>query len=200
MEGAFDLDNALTTQRIFRHIMYSFSYPLKVYNIFDGADNGSPDGENATLVELCGVFLDNTVSLYVHDDARLAAEIRETTYVRLAAIEDADYVILKDTHDLNLLEKVSAGSLINPHKGATLIIIIPRIEGTARFIAEGPGINGRISVSADPAIADCLYKVADLNIEYPQGFDILFLTGYGDICAVPRHIEIHREEAVRWHM
>jgi len=195
MDGAFNLDNALDTQRIFRHIMNSFSHPFRIYNIFDGAEIGPPDGDSAAIIGLCGVFLDNTVSLYVHGAPGLAAEIGEATYVKAAAIEDADYIIMDDARGFDQLEKVNAGSLVNPHKGATLIVITPTLGGTEKFMAEGPGIKGRAPFSADPAIAELLYRADALNIEYPKGFEIIFLTLQGDICAVPRHIKIHREGA-----
>ena len=195
MDSAFNLGNALDTQRVFRHIMNSFSHPFRVCNIFDGAKNGPPEGDNSAIVSLCGVFLDNTVSLYVHGAPGLAAEIREATYAKAAAVEDADYIILGDTRSFDHLEKVNAGSLVSPHKGATLIVIAPKLGGSEKIMAEGPGINGRAAFFADPAIAELLYRADALNIEYPKGFEFLFITLQGDICAVPRHIKIHREGA-----
>jgi alpha-D-ribose 1-methylphosphonate 5-triphosphate synthase subunit PhnH len=190
-------DDPLVTQRIFRNIMDAFSHPLNVYNINGDAENSSLGawGENAAIKALCGVFLDGGASFYVHGDAMLAGEIKEMTYAKLSAIEEANFVILKDTERLDLLAKIYPGSLVSPHKGATAIVGVPRIGGGASIIAEGPGIDGKMHCRVYPGIAECLSKVTGMDIEYPKGFELIFVTRQGDICAVPRHVKVRAEVA-----
>ena len=197
METIFDLDNPLTSQRIFRNVMNSFTYPLRAYNITDGSSGwySTRDGNGDIVLKgLCGVFLDNGVSFYVHGDENLAADIRAETYARPAAAEEADFVVIRDGFDVGILEKVSAGSLVNPHKGATVIVETPQLAGDVKVTAEGPGINGRASYFVCRRIADCLEKTAAMQIEYPKGFEFIFITRLGDICSVPRHINTRGEE------
>ena len=195
MPGIFDLDNPLTTQRIFRNVMNSFAYPFRLYSIADGSygDNSTQDYD-IYIKGLCGVFLDSEVSFYMHGDDNLAAGIRAETYAKPATLEEADFVIIINDFHINLLEKVSAGSLVNPHKGATVIIAAPQLSGDIKITVEGPGINGKAAHFVHPRIAECLDKVAEMQIEYPKGFELVFISRQGEINSVPRHVKICKGE------
>lgn len=194
MTDTIEFDTVMGVQRIFRDVMGAFSRPFKVYNIKEHvSDNPLVQGEYEVIKGLCCVFLDNTVSFYVHNDEKLAGDIAEATYAKPAGIEEADFVVMTDTPDLNLLEKVYQGSLFNPHKGATVILDVPQITGQEKITAEGPGIDGKLPFFADKSIVACLSKAAELDMEYPKGFEIIFATRQGDMCAVPRHVRINRE-------
>jgi alpha-D-ribose 1-methylphosphonate 5-triphosphate synthase subunit PhnH len=81
-----------------------------------------------------------------------------------------------------------------------VIFNVPDIYGDADIIAEGPGINGEMHCRVCKGIVECLSRIDELNIEYPKGFEVMFVTGRGDICAVPRHVKVRRGEAGQWHM
>ncbi|MCL1792548.1 MAG: phosphonate C-P lyase system protein PhnH [Oscillospiraceae bacterium] len=191
MDSLTDIDGVLVSQRIFRTVMETFAHPFRIYNIKDGM----PENET-TIKELCFVFLDNAVSFHVHGDhgdLRLTEEIREMTYARPASLEKADFVIVKDIRAFDSYENLCQGSLVDPHKGATVIFDVPGIGGEEKIVAEGPGINGKIIRFVDKNIADCLCRTAKLDMEYPKGFEIIFACPKGDILAVPRHTRIFRE-------
>jgi len=196
VEDMFVLDNPLTAQRIFRNVMNSFAHPFRVYSLTGGSRGDySPRDCDVVIKGLCGAFLDSGVSFFMCGDEKLAADVRAETYAKPAVLEEADFVVVKNERGVDFLEKVSAGSLVNPHKGATVIIVVPQLAGDVNIMAEGPGINGKTSLFVHARIAECLEKVAGLQIEYPKGFELIFLTRQGDICSVPRHINVYRGEA-----
>ena len=184
-----EMDSTINTQRFFRNVMSAFSRPCRVYSMKDGdAGQALSQTKDAVIKELCNIFLDSSVSFYIHDDPELAGAIRESTYAKTADIEAADFVLLDGARDEDLLDRVYPGSLLSPHKGATVIAAVPQIEGAVKVEAEGPGINGKASCLVDASIARCLRKVAAMDREYPKGFELLFVTPQGDLFAVPRHV------------
>jgi alpha-D-ribose 1-methylphosphonate 5-triphosphate synthase subunit PhnH len=193
MDGMSDAYEVIDAQRMFKSIVNAFSRPFKIYNIKNNSEPAPPNEDNATIKALCFVFLDNTVSFHVHDDKAFAGDIREMTYSNNADIEKANFVIIKDISAFNVFEKISQGTLLDPHKGATVIIAVPKINGETRITAEGPGINGKMTCLVDQSIVDCLNKIAELDIEYPKGFELIFATPQGDILAVPRRVKIFKE-------
>jgi len=193
MDNVIDFDSTLTAQVTFKKVMDAFAHPFKVYNINDSAENNPLiQGEYAPIQELCRVFLDNTVTFYVHADEHLAAGIKELTYARLTRLEDASFVVIKDNDKFGLWDMVCQGSLTDPHKGATVIVAVPQITGDIGITAEGPGINGCQRFGVDGSVAECVYRAAELNMEYPKGFEFIFVSRQGDICAVPRHIHCRK--------
>ena len=187
-------EDALAAQAVFREVMNAFAHPLKIYRINRGAAGSSESapirGESAPILELCRVFLDNAVSFYVDNDEELAAAIREQTYAATAGLEDAGFVILKDPENFGAWGSIRQGSLVDPHKGATVIVGVPQIAGGTSITAEGPGIDGKATFLMDHVVAGCARIAAGLDREYPKGFELIFVSYEGDICALPRHVRI----------
>ncbi|MCL2226703.1 MAG: phosphonate C-P lyase system protein PhnH [Oscillospiraceae bacterium] len=193
MEGISDVHDALGTQRMFKSIVNAFSHPFKTYSLKSGGGGPLPDGDDAAIKALCFVFLDNTVSFYVHGDKVFACDIKEMTYANCVGIEKANFVIIKDAANFDAFEEIPQGTLLDPHKGATVIVAVPSIGGDEKITAEGPGINGKATCQLDKRIADCLSKVAKLDIEYPKGFELIFADPQGEILAVSRRTKFYRE-------
>ena len=186
-----DYNSSLSAQSIFRETMNAFAHPLQTYNIKEAASNNPlTQGRNAIIMELCGIFLDNCVSFYVHNDTQLTASLKELTYAIPSAIEIADFVIMENPDEFDKWENISPGTLVDPHLGATVIISVPQIAGDVSITAQGPGIDGKESFMLSHAIAECIFKSRELDIEYPKGFDLLFVSQQGEICALGRHVAI----------
>lgn len=202
MDGRNQFNRTVYTQRVFHRIMNAFAHPFQIYSIADGS-GGDPltQGEGAVIKDVCCVFLDNTVSFHVHGEGaeRAAAEIRELTYAKLAPLEGADFVIIRDPGAFGRWGGIHPGSLLNPHEGATVIVEIPQIRGSMVLKAAGPGIDGEKDFPVSESLAECLRDTSALHWEYPEGFELLFVTGQGELCAVPRHIKT-RGEGPPWHM
>ena len=190
-------DDVFYTQKLFKRVMNAFAHPLTEYGLdyVKNANGVNYAGRGAGMYigAICRVFFDHTVSFYAYGEGggAFAAEISETTYARLANLDEADYVVVMDAAGFDQWNKVYQGSLINPHAGATVIVAVPRIAGDINIEAEGPGIDGRAAFYIDGVIADCLNRAAALDIEYPKGFELLFVSRSGSLFAVPRHVKIY---------
>ena len=180
------LDSVLAAQQIFKSVTNAFSRPCRLYNI------KAESGEDV-IKELANVFLDSGTSFNANGNAALAADIRETMYASEVEIEAAEFILITDLDSFDAFDKIKTGTLIDPHHGATAIISVPEILGDTTISAEGPGIDGKISCSLSKSVADCLIKSAALDIEYPQGYEILFVTPDGEIMAVPRRVKIYKD-------
>jgi len=191
MTDQAELDGVFTAQRVFRVIMDAFSHPFQPYFInVDSMDNSSINGRDTIIKLISLVFFDNTVSFYAHEDDELAGEIKERSLAKRTEIEPANYIIINDPKNFRLFDKIGRGTLTDPHKGATVIVAAPEIRGDSPVSAEGPGIKGKQVFHLNECVVGFLKKTADLNIEYPQGFEIIFVTGNGEISAVPRRVKI----------
>ena len=188
MDGDILYNDVFYTQKLFRLVMNAFAHPLTEYALESGYCCGK-----AFIMDVCRVFFDRSVTLYSHEDSDFAAEAAEATYAKPAKLEDADFVVLADAGGFNLWNKVNQGSLADPHKGATVIAAVPGIAGGIRIGAEGPGLVGRTVFRVSASVADCLNRAAAAEAEYPKGFEIIFVSRQGSICAAPRHIKIFRE-------
>jgi len=189
-----DYDNTLLAQRVFYKVMNAFAHPLRAYNISEeAAGNPNLQGDDSVMKSLCTMLLDNTVSFCVHGDDRLSADIQELTYARPVRVEDADFVFLREVDGFNQWDKVHQGTLFSPHEAATVIIETKKLTGEAEVIAQGPGIKDSLTCCVDPDMAECLREKAALVMEYPKGFELLFVTRQGDLCAVPRHVIVQGE-------
>jgi alpha-D-ribose 1-methylphosphonate 5-triphosphate synthase subunit PhnH len=185
-----DYDGAIIAQEAFRAVMNAMARPFRAERLPERALGG---GEGAAVKLLAFTLADNAVSLYVHGDDALAAEIREATRARPAGAGDADFVILHGAGGRGMLSNVNRGSLSDPQKGATVIICVPELSGAARIMARGPGIDGSLVFGASDIVAGYLREASELGVEYPMGFEMLFVTPRGEVLAAPRRV---RREAV----
>ncbi|MDR2615106.1 MAG: phosphonate C-P lyase system protein PhnH [Oscillospiraceae bacterium] len=177
-------NNALLAQQAFKAVMNAFARPFRVYRLPEGL---SELGESPALKLLAFTLTDNTVTLYVHDGAA-EAELRELTSAGRAELELADFVILRGSDGYGLLSRVRRGDLIDPQKGATVIIYLPRLEGAVSIRAAGPGIDGEMIFAASECVSSYLRESSELDIEYPAGFEMLFVTPRGELLAAPRRV------------
>jgi len=181
--SADNYNEVFRSQRIFKDLIDAFSHPFKVCNI----DSGS------AVKELCFVLLDNEVSFYVDEETALSSEIKEMTYAKAKDIELADFIIVTNPQNFDAFDKIKQGTLANPNEGATVIVSVPQIEGDEKITAEGPGIDGSLSCGIHKSIIDFLDKANREDIEYPKGFEIVFVTQDADIIAVPRRVKVRRD-------
>ena len=186
-----EYNSSLSAQSIFRETMNAFAHPLCLYNIKEAASkNPLTQGDKSIIKELCSIFLDNCVSFYVHNDAQLSVDLKELTYAIPCEIEYADFVVIENPDEFDKWEDIAQGSLVDPHLGATVIICVPQVAGDASLTAGGPGIDGEKTFMLSRMVAECISKAREVYTEYPKGFELLFVSPDGDICALGRHIRI----------
>ncbi|MCL1803462.1 MAG: phosphonate C-P lyase system protein PhnH [Eubacteriaceae bacterium] len=188
MPSAIDYQSTLLSQQIFRETMNAFAHPMKCHDI----SGCIGDGPDAAILALCSVFLDNTAAFFAYGAGDLAKTIEQLTYARPSELAKADFAIIQGS-GFSEWGSIYTGTLLDPHKGATVIIEAPKLEGDAQITASGPGINGEAQFYVDRQIADCLQETAKLEIEYPMGFELIFITKQGKLIALPRRVSAKGE-------
>ena len=76
------------------------------------------------------------------------------------------------------------GTLINPHKSATIIVKIP--NGEKAITLKGPGIDGNITLTTS-SLVDIALQIRDNRFfEYPEGIDFIFIDEDYNLFCIPR--------------
>ena len=135
---------------------------------------------------------------------RAARQIASRTHVTLAALDVASYAIVPEAFRgddaASAVVELTAGTLEQPHRGATAIVECSvllgldaqgaRVGSASHACAKsawelmGPGIDGAAHFSCDRG--DVLRARVGRLDEFPCGIDLMFVDGFGHIAAVPR--------------
>jgi alpha-D-ribose 1-methylphosphonate 5-triphosphate synthase subunit PhnH len=191
-------DTVYDSQKVFRLILEAMSNPARVVNISDYAiklfgEKTERTGHTAVFTTRSLVFLalsmtllDNEVSFNACENQSLTDEIVSLTLAKRETIEAADFVFVCEPNDTkNVIESVKCGTLSDPHKSATVII---RNDGepTCPLTLSGPGIDGNITIQTTQTVKEAIELRDAQNYEYPQGIDLIFVSGKGELFAIPR--------------
>lgn len=187
----FDL--VFDCQKAFKELMDALAMPGKICSIArEGQNLEHPQGVMAAAAL---TLVDHSCTFAVMQDSALEEELRQMTYGRPAALEEADYIFLPDSQDMEndqveeILEKAKKGTLPEPHKSAALFVGIPSLQDGEESILTGPGVKGQISIHLPQTGTRWLKIRQEMEIEFPCGVEIYFLTPEGELMAVPRKVK-----------
>ena len=187
----FDL--VFDCQKVFKQLMDALAMPGKICSIArEGQNLEHPQGVMAAVAL---TLVDHSCTFAVIRNHSLEEELRQMTYGRPAALEEADYIFLPDSQDMendqveNTLEKAKKGTLPEPHKSAALFVGIPSLQDGEESILTGPGVKGQISIHLPQTGTRWLKIRQEMEIEFPCGVEIYFLTSEGELMAVPRKVK-----------
>lgn len=88
-----------------------------------------------------------------------------------------------------IIKNLKVGDLINPEKGATLIIEVENINKGIEVKLKGPGILGEKNISL-PMKESWISLRNEKVSEYPTGIDLVFIDIEGNILSIPRTTKI----------
>jgi alpha-D-ribose 1-methylphosphonate 5-triphosphate synthase subunit PhnH len=171
--------------RIFRTILKSISRPGSVCQL----PHISAGDRYCQLADMLGCLVDNEVSFSVinDDNGAIRDNVSRHTGSRLAAIEEADFVIVGSGSSNGQLSGMKRGNLEYPDGGATVVYLVDEISSDGgRFRLSGPGINGSNCPSYAGLADSELTMLRDANAEFPLGVDALFMDRSGRISSIPR--------------
>jgi len=179
-----DFDMVFDSQKVFRLVLDAISSPGKVVDIKETADKLF--GRNRVLLTLAVTLLDNEVSFNACDNDSLTEDITSLTLAGWERVEAADFIFINDPDHMEyVIKNAKYGTLADPHKSATIIVQNDN-EPVDRMILSGPGIDGQIEVSVSNTVKNAVLIRDAQNYEYPQGIDFLFISGAGELFAIPR--------------
>jgi len=177
-------DIVFDSQKVYRLILEAVSNPARVVNISESA--GKLFGSCPEFLAVALTLLDMETSYEVIGDDTLSDEIASMTLARRENAESADFIFVCDPDGLKtVIENAKSGTLSDPHKSATVVV---RNNGNTecRLKLSGPGIDGEAELPATQTAKDALALRDRQNYEYPQGIDFIFISGAGDLFAIPR--------------
>ena len=197
-----ELDLVHDIQAAYRKTIDSMSRPGLISNISSQAEKlalkiGCFD---ATLL-LVFMFFDIEIKFKVcsEREQEIAQMINQLTYAKTAELESADFILV--LHDAQpgemerALQAAWPGDLLNPHKGATIILEADSMTNDGDLVLTGPGIEKEnwIKVQTSESWVDIR---AEKNCEYPLGIDLIITDRYDNLLCLPRTTQIAKQVTV----
>ena len=190
LKKKYDFDEVFDSQKVFRLILEAFSQPVRMVSIQEYASRLY--GEHSSMLALAVVLLDNEVSFNTGENRQLSDEIVSLTHAKRTLAEEADFVLVCNAEDIEtVIGNVKSGTLVDPHKSATIVIRDVQEPTTTlhKLTFSGPGINGAVTTWVTQTVLDTIVQRDAQYFEYPQGIDLLFVTDEGGLLAIPRLVQ-----------
>jgi alpha-D-ribose 1-methylphosphonate 5-triphosphate synthase subunit PhnH len=190
------LDPVGDLQKVFRKLMRSMSRPGTLADLSEEALKlDLPFSINKALLLAAMSLLDAEVTFDVasRDGVRASAAelVSKLTYARLAPPGAADYILVPGggRGAAPAILAARAGTLIDPHLGATLLIEAERIAEGGPLLLSGPGIDGTATLGLELETG-WIEARESKNAEYPLGVDLVFVDSEYRLAAIPRTTRI----------
>lgn len=189
---AYQFDFVHDGQKVFRELLNAMANPGTIKSI--ALQTAKFHETYAPLTALGCTLLDNEEKMYVEKNPKLSSELHDLTLCKAGELEEADYIFLSSQMNYGSLEEimknVKKGTYADPQDSATLVILCDEIEGNAGMIIKGPGVNGKMTVNVQQYVKSIVSIRQGLQIEYPLGIDLVFVTPDGKMMCIPRLCKI----------
>jgi len=184
-------DTVFDSQKVFRLILKATANPTRIVHIDECANKLY--GESPVFLALAMTLLDNEVSYFTFENQLLSDEIASLTLAKRERIDSADFIFVRDPGDIKtVIENVKNGTLSDPHKSATVFILNDG-EPSLGATFFGPGIDGRKTIRTSGTVRDAIVLRDAQRYEYPRGIDLFFVSGKGELIAIPRLTQMEVE-------
>lgn len=191
MKKLHNFDEVFDGQKVFRKVLEAMSNPGRRVSISEQAEKMY--GDNRAFLAIAMTLLDNEVSFSACDNKDLAENISLLTLSKEVSLEESDFIFVEDENKLDeIFAKAKCGTLEDPQKSATIIIKVDDKCDTA-FKVYGAGVDGTLKLEVPNVVEKILELRKQQNYEYPQGVDMIFVTGNGDLFSIPRLV-MRKEE------
>lgn len=200
------LDHVHDIQQTYRRLVTALARPGSIVELADIAVKVTPRPPfNPTMMLLAYTLLDAETEFALATDSEGEADAAEVianlTYARPVLPEDAGYLFILgvQTDPRSTIEAARVGTLVDPHRGATLFLEVERVLAVedAPFVLEGPGIDGSIGVDIESRYD--WYSIRNEKVsEYPLGVDCIFVDREGRVLGLPRTTRVARVEGGKW--
>jgi len=188
------IDSVHDTQRIFRALVKASSYPGTIQELGDIAKKMNleiPLSRGALLLSL--TLLDREVNFHT-PQKELAQSLSRLTYSPSVEARNAEFIVIpQGCRSAELISSACRGTLINPHKGATIILEVDSLEERGHWILRGPGIKteNRVNIKGSD---EWLKPRNESTREFPLGVDLYLVDHRAALMVLPRTTVIRREE------
>jgi len=193
------LDLVHDLQQAYRKTLDSMSRPGLISNIKAEADKIDLEtGCFKSTMILVLMLFDTEVTFKVisQRENELTKLINQLTYAKAAELKTADFILVMHDALPSCLEKAlqaaDRGTLLDPHRSATVIAEADALSGERGLTLTGPGIDGERHVKVQIK-GEWLELRAEKNAEYPLGIDLIFTDAAYNLLCLPRTTEIMRQ-------
>lgn len=187
MKTLHQFDEVFDTQAVFRLLLEAMANPTRVVSI--AAQKEKLFGNNSAFLALGMTLLDNEVTFSTCGEEALRKNLQLVTLSQEAPFSQADYLFLSHAQMLpTVLEQAKCGTLIDPHKSATLLILDSG-EKECAITLYGAGIDGDTIFHCSSLVKKALDLRDQQAYEYPMGVDLIFVTADGEVCCIPRLVQ-----------
>ena len=190
------LDPVHDLQRTFRKILSAQSSPGTLADLSGEAELLDLDvAFNKGILLVALVLLDAETSFYVASPGSEAhaRTISQMSYARIAYPDEADFVfVLGGEGAAEAIAAAKAGTLVDPHLGATIVIEARYLSSEGPLLLSGPGIEStaRLGVGLEGGWVEARRAK---NVEFPLGVDILLVDASSRLVSLPRTTVIRGE-------
>jgi alpha-D-ribose 1-methylphosphonate 5-triphosphate synthase subunit PhnH len=205
---------AFRLQRGFRALLGAMARPGELLDMGELAPDAASEAERMGLtpqaVTILDVLLDAQTSLTVAGDAdgSIARALSLRTHAHIRPDDEAAFCIVPRgvTGDAaaGLIARLSPGTLISPHLGATVVAECGTLVGLdadgsrtgsvsgatrpSAFELSGPGVDGTSRIECDRA--DVIEAIQARGDEFPCGIDLILVDGAGHVACIPRSSQV----------
>lgn len=192
------LDLVHDIQNSYRKVLNCMARPGKIENISIESEKADIEISfyKQTLV-LMLMLLDAQVSFKIvsEKEHEITEFVKQLTYTKEQKPEEADYIFIFQDADEKIaaaaINKAKSGTLIDPHKSATIIIEAEQLTNDKGYVLKGPGIEAEAYLSINTKCS--WYKERKNKIsEYPLGIDFVFVDKASNIACLPRTTQVKK--------
>lgn len=188
------LDQVHDIQQAYRKVVEAFSFPGKVISLKEEADQCDYEMQCDTATQvLMYMLLDADTNFHmVSNDPLLSHQFARLTYSNHVSCEEASFIfVTRDRYaDLkDVIQQANVGTLLDPHKAATIIVECESIEEHGTWSFTGCGIQDVTKITID-GMKDWYQIRQEKNVEYPLGIDMVLIDRQKNIVALPRTTQI----------
>jgi alpha-D-ribose 1-methylphosphonate 5-triphosphate synthase subunit PhnH len=194
-------DQVFDAQKHYRTLLQSTARPGTIGQLDDVLLEVPPQLNRATVLIALALFSADS-SFYVSQGEDAVVEfLRRETLAKPASAEQADFLLLPDTRQLEEIHRARVGSLAYPDQGATVVVQVTALSpapmpGCLRLALTGPGIETENAVYVLGASEALFEALREQNAEFPMGIDV-FLT-CDSLSAGPCVLALPRTTRVQW--
>lgn len=185
---AYDFDFVHDSQKVFRAVLNALSNPGRVYDI--NAQTKKFKDDFGALSAVGATFLDNEVSMYVEKNPKLELQMHHLTLCRPVKYCNADYIFLSSEMNYGsireMMKNCKKGTYADPQQSATFIVLCDHFNEETEVTLSGPGVKDEMTVAVRKYIRNILLARQVMEIEYPLGIDLVFVSKDGQVQAYPR--------------
>ncbi len=188
MKQIHTFDEVFDSQKVFRLLLEAMANPGRVVSIAE--QQRKLFGGQPGFLAVAMTLLDGSVSFHTFDNTELDEEILLLTHGRCQSVEQADYLFATSADQVQYgISRAKCGTLEDPHKNATLIILLEETQPCHTLRLQGPGVDGSILIEVSDTVVQALLQRDEQQYEYPMGIDLVFLNSAGELWCVPRLVK-----------